>query len=304
MDTLKAMEMFASVAKARSFAVAADQLGVSPSAVTKHVMQLESHLGVRLINRTTRQVGLTETGRDYNEFCIRFLADLREKEETLAQENGEARGTLKMLAPKSFGSLHLGKIVSDFTSSNPEISVSLFLSDASLGAFDFVESGFDLALRLTAPSESSLTVRRIGTARWVLCASPRALKDRGVPRSPKDLASYPILLHSRSRALDPSATWRLTNAGRTTPVAVTGSITSNSVMVLCAAAVEGKGIALLPTYCLGDDIESGRLVQILERYRVPDEEISILFPHRTLLPAKSRLFIDFMAERLQVPPWE
>ncbi len=197
MDRLKAMETFVRVVRDGSFAAAAAKLGLSRAIVTKHVMQLEKQLGVRLINRTTRRSSVTDIGQGYFDFCVRVLAEMAEQDALVTRLQEEPRGELKLLAPKSFGSLHLGNVAAEFMALYPEIRVSLMLSDVSLHAFDLVEHGFDLAIRLHSPSDSSLVARRIGSFHWLPCASPAYLTAHGAPATLDDLARHKCLLHSR-----------------------------------------------------------------------------------------------------------
>jgi len=303
MDTLKAMKAFAAVVRGRSYAAAAESLGVSRAVVTKYVMQLEDHLGARLLNRTTRRVSTTEVGEEYYAFCTRVLAEIRDAETAIGLRQREAEGMLKIMAPKSFGSLYLGKVVADFSRLHPNIGVSLLLTDLSLRSVDLVEQGFDLGIRLTAQADSSLVSRRLCTIRWVLCAAPAYIAARGAPAGPSDLKDHACLLHYRSLSVPTAATWTFSRDGRTFPVRLTGSIVVNSVMALRQATLEGAGVALLPTYCVGADLRSGALVRVMGDYEVAAEQVSVIFPHRNLLPMKSRLMIDFLVETFRTPPW-
>jgi DNA-binding transcriptional LysR family regulator len=302
MDRLKAMETFVRVVKEGSFAAAADQMGLSRAIVTKHVMQLEKELGARLINRTTRRFSVTEIGQDYVAFCQRMLEQMSEQDALIGRLQAEPRGELKVLTPKSFGSLYLGNIVSDFMALYPDIHVTLILSDTSMRYLDLIENGFDLAIRLTSHVDSSLMVRRIGALRWVPCASPDYLARHTAPRSPADLAGHKCLLHTKNA----DGVWRFAGQGKSgeTTVKVQGPIATNSVMVLRQVALNGKGIALLPTYCIGPDLADGSLRQVLPNHTGPDEAIYVMFPHRELVPTKIRLFIDFIAERISASPWD
>jgi DNA-binding transcriptional LysR family regulator len=304
MDSFKAMQAFTAVVRGRSYAAAADSLGVSRAVVTKYVMQLEDHLGARLLNRTTRRVSTTEVGEEYFSFCTRVLEEIRDAEAAIGLRQREAEGMLKIMAPKSFGSLYLGKVVADFSRLHPNIRVSLLLTDLSLRSVDLVEQGFDLGIRLTAPADSSLVSRRLCAIRWVLCAAPAYVSEKGAPTEPGDLKNHACLLHYRSLTVPTAATWTFLRDSRTYPVRLTGSIVVNSVMALRQAALEGAGLALLPTYCVGADLRSGALVQVMGRYEVAEEQVSVIFPHRNLLPMKSRLMIDFLVETFRIPPWE
>ncbi len=302
MDRLKAMETFVRVVKEGSFAAAADQMGLSRAIVTKHVMQLEKELGARLINRTTRRFSVTEIGQDYVVFCQRMLEQMSEQDALIGRLQEEPRGELKVLTPKSFGSLYLGNIVSDFMALYPDIHVTLILSDTSMRYLDLIENGFDLAIRLTSHVDSSLMARRIGALRWVPCASPEYLDHHAAPRTPADLAGHNCLLHTKHA----DGIWRFAGQGKTSEVTVKvkGPIATNSVMVLRQVALNGKGIALLPTYCIGPDLADGSLRQVLPNHAGPDEAIYVMFPHRQLVPTKIRLFIDFVAERISASPWD
>jgi len=307
MDRLKAMETFVRVVKEGSFAAAADQMGLSRAIVTKHVMQLEKQLGARLINRTTRRFSVTEIGKDYVAFCQRMLEQMSEQDALIERLQEEPRGELKVLTPKSFGSLYLGNIVSDFMALYPDIHVTLILSDTSMRYLDLIENGFDLAIRLTSHVDSSLMARRIGALRWVPCASPDYLAHHAAPRTPADLAAHNCLLHTKHA----DGIWRFAGQGAgkgkgasEVTVKVQGPIATNSVMVLRQVALNGKGIALLPTYCIGPDLADGSLRQVLPNHAGPDEAIYVMFPHRQLVPTKIRLFIDFIAERISASPWD
>lgn len=304
MDTLKAMEIYVQVAGALSYATAAERLGISRANVTKYVMQLEQHLGARLLNRTTRRVSLTEVGEDYYRFCREVLGEIQDKEAAIAGQQAEAKGIIKVMVPKSFASLYMGKAAADFHERYPDIHLSLFLADVSISTVDLIENGFDLAVRLTEQADSSLVARTICSTRWVLCASPGLLKATGRPTRPRDLGALPCLIHSRSTAMPASAVWRFQGPRRSEQVRVSGPMTVNSVMALRAGALEGLGFALLPTYCVGDDLANNALIEVLPSYHGPEEQISVLYPHRRFLPAKSRLFIDFMADTFRTPPWE
>ena len=304
MDNLKAMEAYAAVVRCRSYAQAAESLGVSRAVVTKYVMQLESHLGARLLNRTTRRVSPTEVGEDYYRFCTGVLDEIRDKEAAIAAGQREAEGTVRVMAPKSFGSLYLGRVFADFVARYPNIHVSLFLTDLSLRTFDLVESGSDLAIRLTAQADSSLVSRRIGTARWVLCAAPgfhrRAWRAvaAGRPARPALRHAHALAVHAARRRLDlPRPGRRGDGQGHR---AVHGQQRDGGA----PGGTRRQRGALLPTYCIGPDLKAGTLRGVLPGYAPPAEEISVIFPHRTLLPQKSRLVIDFLAEAFQPPPWD
>jgi DNA-binding transcriptional LysR family regulator len=225
---------------------------------------------------------------------------MAEQDALVTRFQEEPRGELKVLAPKSFGSLYLGNIISEFMVRYPEIRVSLMLSDVSMHALDLVEHGFDLAIRVQAPSDSSLVARRIGALQWVLCASPAYLAAHGEPERLEDLARHKCLLHSKHG----DGVWPFQTAQGEASVKVAGAMVTNSVMVLHQVTRNNMGIALLPTYCVGPDLARGTLKQILAGYSGPHESIYVLFPHRHLVATKLRLFMDFVAARISASPWD
>ena len=301
MVQLKTMETFVQVVRTGSFSVAARELGFSRALVTKHVQSLEEHLGARLLNRTTRSINLTEIGAEYYDFCRRILAEIGDEERSLQDLQKEPRGSLRILAPKSFGTLHLCETIAAFGQRYPEIRTTLVLDDSSQRGPDLVENAFDVAVRLAAISDSSLIVRKLATLRWVLVASPAYLARRPAPKTPDDLAEHNGLTHLTIGA---DRVWRLQEGRKSIPVKVQGSFAANSVIALQHAARVGIGIAALPTYCIAEDLESGALAQVLPSYSLPDRPLYVTYPYGTLPTKKVRLFVEFLAEWFKQPPWE
>lgn len=300
MDRFTTLTVFARVVACGSFAGAARQLNMSPAAVSGHVQALEARLGTRLLNRTTRSLALTEIGQVFYERSAHILAEL-EKTEHLAGELQKApRGLLRINATPSFGDLHIAAAVADFTARYPDISVELI---ATSRFADLVEEGFDLAVRTEAPPESSLIVRRIAPLRLVVCGAPGYLEKHGVPQLPQDLAAHNCLRLSEPTFRDE---WCLTGADRKemwTPVA--GTLRANTTVALRAAALRGQGLALLPTFLVGDDLKSGRLVPVLSDFTPADGAIRAIYPHSRHLSAKVRIFIDFLVDRFgSDPDWD
>lgn len=301
MDLLRSMQTFVRVANAGSFAAASEQLGVSRANVSKQLQDLEGHLGARLFNRTTRRLGFTPIGIEYHAFCTRILSEISEEKEIIAQLQQEPRGMLKVMAPKSFGNLGLAPAIVDFMVRFPDISISMHLSDDSLNSRDLIDNGFDLAVRLAQVKESGVVARRIGALQWVICASPSYLARRGTPRTPEELSAHNCLVHLKSA---PDGTWRFISPRKEKRIKVSGSLSINSAPGLRTAVLRGLGIALLPAYCIIDDLRRGRLVEVLPGYQVPERPMFIVYPHRRQLPTKVRVFIDFMVERFGRPGWE
>ncbi|HEY7383125.1 MAG TPA: LysR family transcriptional regulator [Beijerinckiaceae bacterium] len=301
MDLFKAMESFVRTARAGSFARAASQSGMSRAIVSKHIQDLEDYLGARLFHRTTRRLSLTEVGREYQTFCARLLDDMAEQREAVRKLQQTACGSIKLMAPKSFGNIHLSAAIAEFVEKFPGIHVSMLLADDPKNSHHLVENGLDLAVRLSPISDSSLVSRRIGSLRWLLCCSPGYIERSGAPAGPEDLVQHNCLLHLRT---NPDNAWTLSGPRGDVVVEVGGSFAANSSLALRSAALRGLGIAFLPAYCVSSDLASGRLVEVLRAYPVAPRAVYLLYPHRRHLPAKVRLLIDFLVERFSRDGWD
>ena len=302
MDRFDSMRAFAKVVESSSFAGAAARLGISASMVTLHVKELEERLGVRLLNRTTRKVSLTETGRAYYERCTRLLADLEETEQAVSDMHAAPRGELRVNATPAFGILQLTPAIADFTNRFPAISVELMLSERMV---DLIEEGFDLAVRVGELPDSSLIARQLAPCRMVVCGAPSYFEKHGKPRTPADLTAHNCLTVAGT-GLSYYRDWQLTAAdGTAVNVLPTGNLRTNSGAVLIVSALAGHGLACLPTYLVGDALQSGRLVTVLDDYMAPPYTLRALYPHNRYLSAKVRAFVDFLGARFgQEPPWD
>jgi DNA-binding transcriptional LysR family regulator len=299
MDKLDAMNAFAKVVAANSFAEAGRRLGITRSAVSKAVMELEQLLGARLLDRTTRRVTPTEAGRAYYERCVAILAEVEETEIQVSRLHDEPKGVLKVNAPMSFGTLYLGAAVADFMAQHADLKVELVLNDRFI---DPLEEGVDVTVRIGALADSSLIARRLTPAHRVLVASPAYLKHHGTPKAPTDLASHQCLTYGHMAS---SQRWQLTQDGATITVQVASRLCSNNGEVLLESALEGIGIADLPTFIVGPDIEAGRLKVVLPKNSPPELAIHALYAPNRYLAAKTRVFIDFLAERFgREPAWD
>lgn len=301
MDLLKAMESFVRAARAGSFAAAAAQTDLSRAIVGKHIQDLENYLGLRLFFRTTRRLTLTEAGVEYRQFCDRLLEEISEQREALGALQQTTRGALKIMAPKSFGNIHLSPTIAEFSERHPQITVSLILADDPMNGRYIVENGLDLAVRLSPSPESSVVTRRIGFLRWQLCATPDYLQAHGMPHAPNDLTSHNCLVHLRTT---PDKSWRLRGPNGEAAVKVSGSFAANSSLALRSGALRGLGIALLPSYCVSGDLASGQLVKVLPEYHVEPRPVFLIYHHRRHLPAKVRLLIDFLVDRFSREGWD
>lgn len=298
MDKLEAMNVLTKVVSGGSFAEAARRLGVTRSAVSKAITQLEQELGARLLDRTTRRVTPTEAGLAYYERCLSIMAQIAETEAQIARLHDEPKGLLKVNAPMSFGTLYLGAAVADFMDRYRELKVELVLTDRMI---DPLEEGVDVTVRIGAMIDSSLIARRISAARVLLVASPDYIARHGEPTEPGDLANHKCLHYGHSTTVP---RWQLTEQGAPLSVPVSACLSSNNGDTLREAAIKGIGIARLPSFLVGADIAAERLVVVLPEY--PPQEITIhaLYAPNRFLAAKSRVFIDFLVERFGRPAWE
>jgi len=294
------MLVFTKVAKAGSFAAAAKELGLSRAMATKHVMQLENGLGIRLLNRTTRHLNLTEVGAVYLERCRQILDDMEEMELAVTRLQTEPRGLLKVSATPFFGSYHLIPAISAYMEVYPDVHVDLTLQTSYV---DLIEEGFDLAIQLDDLQDSSLIARSLGTSQRVVCGSPAYFKKFGTPKSPEELRNHNCLVNL---SLAPRDQWQFNiPGGETMTIKVQGTLQANVADALRIAALSGLGLVILPTYMVGQDIRKSRLQAILTEYVPAPLEIHAVYPHRKHLSAKVRTFVDFLHDRFHPKPyWE
>mgnify|MGYP000010551705 CR=1 FL=1 len=299
MDDLTDMAVFAGVVEAHGFSGAARQLGLSKAVVSKRVARLEQRLGARLLYRTTRRLSVTESGTTYYEYCARVVAEAAEAEDAVTQLQTEPRGTLKVNAPMSFGRMHLASAIVAFLQHYPEVRVDMVMNDARL---DLVAEGFDVAIRIAELPDSSLVARRLAPCRIAVCAAPAYLKRHGQPCTPADLRWHNCLLYTYS---GPYGEWRFRGVRNGESVRVSGNLRANNGETLREAAVAGLGIIHSPTFLVGEDLKAGRLKRVLPRYALPELSIHALYAQRRHLPAKVRVFIEFLAVRFgPEPTWD
>lgn len=299
MDKLEAMNAFAKVVALGSYAEAGRSLGLTRSAVSKAVMELEQLLGARLLDRTTRRVSATEAGLAYYERCVDILASIEETELQVSRLHDEPRGVLKINGPMSFGIRYLGAAIADFMAVYPDLKVELTLNDRFI---DPLEEGVDVTVRIGVLSDSSLIARKLAPAHRVLVASPGYLRTHGVPKSPDDLARHRCLSYGHTTSMQ---RWPLTHGEETITVPIASFLCSNNGDVLRAASVEGNGITALPTFIVGPDIKSGRLQIVLPDFPPSTLGIYALYAPNRYLAAKTRVMIDFLAGRFgSAPEWD
>lgn len=292
MDKLESMRAFTQVVEAGGFAAAARQMNLSRSQVNKLVLNLEEHLQTQLLHRTTRQVSPTDAGRAYYDRCLAILADLEEAELALTRLQQEPRGSLRINAPMTFGTLHLAPLVVEFMAQYPDIYVELVLNDRRI---DPIEEGFDVTIRIAAePPGAGLIAHTLAHCPLVVCAAPSYLQQRGTPTHPDDLKHHDCL-HYGHRSQDNS--WTLVgDEPHTVPIG--GPLCCNNGEVLRAAALAGLGIVMLPDFIVKQDVQSFRLHPILTDYPPPPINIYALYPVNRHLSAKVTRLVEFLAEKI------
>jgi DNA-binding transcriptional LysR family regulator len=293
MDRLAGIRVFTQVVDSGSFSKAADRLGLSTSAASRQVADLETHLQTRLLNRTTRRVSLTESGRAFHGRAVELLADLEEAEREASSAAAVPRGTIRLTAAVTLGVRHLAPLISAFLARHPGVAFDVSLSDRIV---DLVEEGFDLGVRVGAAGTESLAARRLGETRLLVCASPDYLAAHGTPQVPEDLEGHNCFTYEY---VSPREHWRFRDpAGRERAVRVKGNLHSNNGELHAEAAAGGIGIALEPDMIVMPYVREGRLVPLLGEYLSPPLPIYAVYPSRKHLSAKVRVFIDFLVERL------
>jgi DNA-binding transcriptional LysR family regulator len=300
MEGFGAIQVFVAVVENSGFSAAARTLGISKSAVSKRINQLEAHLGVRLLHRTTRKLSLTEAGERYFEHAAQALTAAGQAEDAVTELQGEPQGNLKISSPMSFGRLHVAPLIPKLLQRYPKLQIDLVMDDRKV---DLVAGGFDVAIRAGNLPTSTLIARKLAPLRQVLCASPDYIDRYDRPGTPAELSSHNCLLYSYSSDANE---WTLIGEGGPETVTVSGSYQVNNSEALLEALREGIGIGRLPTFVAGPDLKTGRLVKLFESYSLPDFTIYAVFPERQYLPAKVRAFLDFAIEYIggDQPYWD
>jgi DNA-binding transcriptional LysR family regulator len=299
-DRLNGMRVFAQVVEAKSFSAAADKLGISKSLASRHVSALELSLSVKLLNRSTRKLSLTEAGAVFYEHCARIVQEAQLAEDRLTRTQSEPAGLVTVTAVPAFAVRHLLPALSEFYKKYPKIRVKLSCSNRPL---DLGEEGFDLGIRISANPAADLVARKLADNPSVLCASPAYLERHGMPRRIDDLAKHDCVLFP---PMAPKGVWTLRRVTQKYSVRVSGVFETDEMDVVRAAVAAGVGIGFLPLHMVGDDLKRGRLVPLLRQFQfVPETAIYLVYlPNRTL-SSRVRALIDFLVERfVPVPPWE
>lgn len=293
MDRIGSVAVFVEVAERRSFAEAARRLGRSPTAITRAIGELEARLGVRLLNRTTRAVGVTEAGERFLAGARRVLADLDEIERAAAGEGTAPRGELRVTAPILFGRLHVSPIMIEFLERFPDVSVALSLIDRPV---DLVEEGLDVAVRIGALAESSAIASRVGALHRIVVASPDYLARCGTPKAPAELGAHAIVAFSGMEAAD---RWVFRGQGGEASVAIRPRLVVTTAEAAVDAARAGFGVTRVLSYQAADDIARGSLRRLLQAHEGAELPVHLLYPGGRHPPPKLRAFLDFAVPRLR-----
>ncbi len=297
MDKIREMASFVAVVDAGSFVGAADATGASKAAISRHVGELEQRLGVRLLNRTTRRLSLTDDGQRFYSRARELLASLDEFESEMTSRTGEPSGLLRINAPLTFGVLHLAPLWGRFSALHPKVALDVTLNDRVV---DLVDEGFDLAIRITSMPSSQLVSRKLASTRIVLCASPAYLEAHGTPTHPDELARHRVIGYSYWSGRDE---WSFTGPDGSVRVHTSPWMRTNNGDTCRAAALEGQGIILQPDFLVGGDLKHGTLVELMPDYHSIETGIHAVWPSRKHLPMKLRRLIDFLVAEFENPIW-
>lgn len=297
MSQIEEIRAFVTVVETGSLTQAAERLGIAVSAVSRRLKDLEIRLGASLIQRSTRRMYLNETGQRFFSRCRTILDELEAAQQEVQNTGGIISGVLRLNAPLSFGITHIAPLITDFMKENPEVRVDIDLSDKRI---DLIAEGFDVAIRIGTLQDSSLIAKKISTARQVLCASPDFLAKHGPINSPEDLNDLPGLIYANSRT--PSDWAYVTPEGKAGSVHVCQRLSATNGDVLRDAAIAGLGVVNLPTFLLFEAINDGTLIPLMTDYDWSELHIFAVYPKTTILPRRTRAFVDFMAWRFDKNP--
>lgn len=287
------MMVFARVVEAGGFSRAAEELGVTKSSVSEAVRRLEARLGVRLLDRTTRRLAATDAGRAFYARCRAALAEAEAGRAEAQALHSEPIGPLRVAAPEAFARLHMAPAMAALLASHPGLRLELV---EGAQAVDLIEAGFDLAIRITPQPAENLVVRRLGTSRVLVVASPGYLAAHPAPSSPQEVVAHRTIAYS---PLFWSREWRFERQGERADVPVQPTLLSNSAETLRAAALAGLGLAAVPRWLVADDLADGRLVPCLADWTAPESGIYAVYPSNRLMAAKVKLFVDHVARHLR-----
>lgn len=300
MDRLIAMQAFTAVVDSGSFTRAAEAQNMSTTAISRHVAELEKHLGARLLQRSTRRVSLTDTGAAFYERCRQILADVEEAESLASEAESRPKGFLRISLPHSFGLLYVAPLIPRFCFQYPGLQLEVTFADRMV---DLVEEGIDVAVRISANLQTNLVARRLALIRLVACASPEYLAAHGTPELPEQLRDHNCLTYSYSAMGD---VWIFHRDGRESQVSVKGSLRANSGDMVRLAALAGMGVMYQPTFLVADDLRSGTLVRLFTDYQVRQSAAYAVYLGSARRSARVRAFVDFFSQAFggDAPVWD
>ena len=293
MDKLRAMTTFVRIVETGSLTAAAERLGTSPTSVVRSLSALERALGVRLLNRTTRRMALTDEGRDYFQRCRRLLSEVEDAESALLARQVTPAGRLVITAPVMFGRLHVAPLVIDFLAAFPEVRVELLLVDRIV---DLIDEGIDLAIRIGTLPESSLVAIPLGSTRRIVCASPAYLASHGQPGHPDELPGHRAI-RIIGKSFEPD--WTFQENGQTLRIPMPDILATNHIDFAIDACLKGVGCGRFFAYQVRDQIAAGQLIRLLRPYEPAPLPVSFAYPHARLLSSRVRAFIDQAAPLLR-----
>jgi DNA-binding transcriptional LysR family regulator len=293
LDTLDRMAMFVAVTELGSFTAAAERLGLSKNLVSKGVAELESRLGARLLNRTTRSLSLSDAGQRYLGRCKQLLTELESLEDSVNADETRLRGTLRITAPSTFGELHVVPVAAEFSRQHSEITVDLRLSDRFA---DIVAEGFDLGIRIGHLADSSLVARKLGTTDIWVVGAPDFIAKHAAPESPLDLHRYNCVRDTNFRS---GSSWHFVLDGTPQDITVNGTMLVNSARSGRDIALAGLALAYCPDYVVRDDVKAGHLQRLMVQIPTPTLPIHAIYSNNRHLPARVRAFVDFLSGRLR-----
>lgn len=302
MDRLQSMRVFAKVVEQGSFVAAANALAMSNAVVTRHLADLEKHLGARLLNRTTRRLSLTETGKSYLERVLQILQDIDDADAIAMSNSARTGGTLRLYAHLAFGQLQLAQLLPLYSAQYPDVELDVTLSDRTA---DLVDEGFDIGIFIDLQKfDASMIARKLGSSEIMLCASPAYIEAHGMPRVPADISQHVCLNFAYEQLRHH---WMISEGDRMTSIPITSKLVSNNGDLLRQCALAGMGIMIRSSFTLGDDLRAGRLVRLLPQHHLGRLAVVMAYPSRRFLSAKVRSFVEFVSARFPHPetdPWQ